>query len=740
MDLNSTSNNTSGSNSGSSNGYNNDNGYENEENNTGSGDETARSNHSNDDDQEDEGEGNSEDESTSSLFSVPPSGPPPPEEYLEEGSEEVEEESALLSAPRNHSYLPGVTQPLYPMELYQQRHNRQRHVDNTMKNNQNGDSSISNDECNSNTIITMDLAVLEMNPGVFLFPGATIPLRLRHPDWVRYLNNRIDRARCWEGGNHQDDGDDDDDNDNGNGGVEKDAVAIGILTSKPTDGVTIEEEDADASLSDELIGRIGTIAIITSISEQDQHGDQPNNNNNNNNGRQEIAMTALGTCKFRILSRVTFDGRNYDDTPTPQQAQLLHIHRRRRRRHYYDRFAGDSMAEKHMFRVQVIDEDEASLPPPYLRSRHIMSRTNNTNDNQHSYYSSPQLLHHLSNVSPIPKHAWELTWPWKLVSQIQTSISSSSKWHGLQSPPPSKSNHHHNPESFSYRMAINLPTLFSEEEKFALLETSCVITRLRLILKKIKEENAREHRRSICCKNCGQIISYLGDMFTVRGADGTAGAYVNEHGIIHQTITLRNVIHQNVRLYGTPQTKDSWFPGYSWTIANCSLCHNHLGWKFLPVHPHPKPNTSPNDHHIWMQRRRSRRRLSSTTSTTSNNHGSTTATAREEQNQRNSQQQEDEEKMPYFWGISATNVQSSSEETQDRNNNNNNNEEDIALRSRYREVHPLLLALLGQGLHIRLQVHGANHNEEEGDDDDEEVVHIDFENESEGDDAEEHQV
>merc|ERR1712113_1005939 len=32
---------------------------------------------------------------------------------------------------------------------------------------------------------------------------------------------------------------------------------------------------------------------------------------------------------------------------------------------------------------------------------------------------------------------------------------------------------------------------------------------------------------------------------------------------------------------GGPQTRDSWFPGYSWTIAYCSMCRCHLGWKFL---------------------------------------------------------------------------------------------------------------------------------------------------------------
>ena len=32
-----------------------------------------------------------------------------------------------------------------------------------------------------------------------------------------------------------------------------------------------------------------------------------------------------------------------------------------------------------------------------------------------------------------------------------------------------------------------------------------------------------------------------------------------------------------------PDRPLSWFPGYSWTVAHCSICHTHIGWKFQPV-------------------------------------------------------------------------------------------------------------------------------------------------------------
>ena len=58
---------------------------------------------------------------------------------------------------------------------------------------------------------------------------------------------------------------------------------------------------------------------------------------------------------------------------------------------------------------------------------------------------------------------------------------------------------------------------------------------------------------------------------------------MNEYGVIHQTMTVRDVIHLRIIYMGGPETKDSWFPGYAWTIACCRYCRSHLGWKFTKV-------------------------------------------------------------------------------------------------------------------------------------------------------------
>ncbi|CAM9623567.1 unnamed protein product, partial [Heterosigma akashiwo] len=82
-------------------------------------------------------------------------------------------------------------------------------------------------------------------------------------------------------------------------------------------------------------------------------------------------------------------------------------------------------------------------------------------------------------------------------------------------------------------------------------------------------------------------------LFTLGGAEGVAGAYVNPHGVVHQTLTLRTLYEAGVRLLGRPTTEDTWFPGYAWTIANCAICWSHLGWRFTAAGGRPPARGDP---------------------------------------------------------------------------------------------------------------------------------------------------
>lgn len=84
------------------------------------------------------------------------------------------------------------------------------------------------------------------------------------------------------------------------------------------------------------------------------------------------------------------------------------------------------------------------------------------------------------------------------------------------------------------------------------------------------------------CRNV-YFPRHLLTSYVIDSTEGTTGAYVNEHGVVHQTVTLRRVENHSVVCIGRAETRDSWFPGYSWTIAYCSICSDHLGWKFRKV-------------------------------------------------------------------------------------------------------------------------------------------------------------
>lgn len=90
--------------------------------------------------------------------------------------EQDRHDSVDTAAARDHSYLPGTSNPLFPPSLLERRREQQR------SDNNNDDSSL------------QKLAILELE-GVVLFPGCTLPLRMRDSPWVDYLGRKVDASR-----------------------------------------------------------------------------------------------------------------------------------------------------------------------------------------------------------------------------------------------------------------------------------------------------------------------------------------------------------------------------------------------------------------------------------------------------------------------------------------------------------------------------------------------------------------
>ncbi|KAM8930518.1 protein cereblon [Pelodytes ibericus] len=130
-----------------------------------------------------------------------------------------------------------------------------------------------------------------------------------------------------------------------------------------------------------------------------------------------------------------------------------------------------------------------------------------------------------------------------------------------------------NPIDFSYRVAACLP--IDDGLRIQLLQIGNAIQRLRC------ELDIMSKCTSLCCKHCHDTeITTKNEIFSLSLC-GPMAAYVNPHGYVHETLTVYKA--SRLSLVGRSSTENSWFPGFAWTIAQCSVCGSHMGWKFSAV-------------------------------------------------------------------------------------------------------------------------------------------------------------
>ena len=140
------------------------------------------------------------------------------------------------------------------------------------------------------------------------------------------------------------------------------------------------------------------------------------------------------------------------------------------------------------------------------------------------------------------------------------------------SPSPSSSSASLIPESpslFSFWVAGNLP--LDDHLLLQFLSLTCHVQRLRWLLSLLSR------CLYITCLKCKSKVCRKEDVFCMS-LKGPQGTYVNPSGFVHETITVFRA--EGLSLIDEPSTEFSWFPGYAWTICNCSRCGSHIGWKF----------------------------------------------------------------------------------------------------------------------------------------------------------------
>ncbi|XP_066144585.1 protein cereblon [Euwallacea fornicatus] len=133
------------------------------------------------------------------------------------------------------------------------------------------------------------------------------------------------------------------------------------------------------------------------------------------------------------------------------------------------------------------------------------------------------------------------------------------------------------PEKLSYWFVQNYHLV--HKERLHILRLCTTLERLKV------EASFLRLRRQLCCENCGLQITDPTKVFAMS-KDGIQANYVNPGGQVYEIVTV--LAAQNFELIGYPSRQFSWFPGYAWTIMQCSNCNIHLGWKFTNASLTPK--------------------------------------------------------------------------------------------------------------------------------------------------------
>lgn len=91
------------------------------------------------------------------------------------------------------------------------------------------------------------------------------------------------------------------------------------------------------------------------------------------------------------------------------------------------------------------------------------------------------------------------------------------------------------------------------------------------------EEQEPEEEEYILCRQCRQAITRPADRITVDGTH--RHTFANPHGIVFEIGCFKTV--RGCGYAGALTDEFSWFAGYRWRVAFCSLCLTHLGWMFV---------------------------------------------------------------------------------------------------------------------------------------------------------------
>ncbi len=252
------------------------------------------------------------------------------ENDMNSGSDHPSE--AEIAPAREHSYLPGTTNPLYPEQWLLQPHHQLRHqiqphhqpltTTSPNENSKVAPTTTTVTACNG----MVEIPILQLE-GVVLFPNSTVPLRLTDMCWVRYLSRQIAIARdgCGYNGFGDVNG-----GDHGNGDAR---VRIGIVT-KLNSSRRPRRRIYDISREDQLQHQHHSRNDNSSDNQNSTNNNNANNVNNDNRGgsarmgRWNLEMIRRGILVRRQNSSSHNDSDNSDNDNESSNERIMQRHER----------------------------------------------------------------------------------------------------------------------------------------------------------------------------------------------------------------------------------------------------------------------------------------------------------------------------------------------------------------------------------------------------------------------------
>ena len=84
------------------------------------------------------------------------------------------------------------------------------------------------------------------------------------------------------------------------------------------------------------------------------------------------------------------------------------------------------------------------------------------------------------------------------------------------------------------------------------------------------------HENYILCRECHQIITNEEQRIVMHGAH--RHTFANPNGIVFDIGCFKTAV--GCGYSGHASNEFTWFAGFSWRVAVCSMCLSHLGWLF----------------------------------------------------------------------------------------------------------------------------------------------------------------